>query len=312
MNSFLRFAFVFIVLAGGAGTASAEDPDILAWHKVMTRRPLPKKERCFTVTYPNTQWVEEACATPPRGIWRFAAAAQTADTPSAKVMSGPISTAIGSFDRVSLPDGRARDSTVYSLQINSEHFDTPLCDGAEERAKCKGWQQFMYIPNNSGFVQYWLLHYGPNCPEGWMSKKGGHCMRFGNCSVPPGNEPLSDLIHMSFGGTAVSSGEHVLTVGTPGHKLHACKAANILGLATAWRVAQFGVFGDENGHELELDGGTTLVVRTTVYNGTKKRPACVEMLVTGETHNLEFVPPCQSQGGEAPAIVFTLSNERHH
>lgn len=305
MKSFLRFAFVFILLTGGASEAWAEDPAILEWHKAMTRVPLPKRG-CFTVTYPKKKWVEEACATQVHRISRSAPVAGTASTPSAKVTSGHIATAIGSFDSVHLPSGSARDSLAYSLQLNSQHFDTRLCAG--KSALCKGWQQFIYIPDNSGFVQYWLLNYGPNCPENWTSVKGD-CTRTSNHGIPAGKERLSDLAHMSIGGTAVSDGEDVLTLVAAGHKLHACNSDNILGLAKGWRGAQFGVLGQDNGARLVFDPGTTLVVRTTVHNGTTDPPDCdTENPLTGETNNLQPAGPSCSYGGNAPAIVFSLSN----
>ena len=304
MKASVRFALVAILLTGCA-TRPVDRHAFLEWHRAMIRVPLPKKG-CFTGTYPKKEWVEVRCAAPidPRA-W------MTGNTmvlnPTAEVTSGLISTSIGSFEHAHLPGENT--TTSYSLQLNSQQFDSPAaCAGAEEPARCKGWQQFVYHPNNSGFIQYWLVNYGSRCPDGW-TRWIPHCYRFSTNMIPPGHEPLSDLIHLSLGGTAISGGEDILTLGTLRRRtLHAVNDDNILGLADGWRAAEFGVFGDGNGSQLKFNPGTTIDVKTSVDNGTTNAPNCVLKRETGEKHNLLLVEPCCSYGGEKPSIMFRLSN----
>ena len=300
-----RFACAFILLAGIASAVWAGDPPIGEWHRAMIRVRLPKKG-CFTVTYPHTKWVEEPCATQSPAL-RLVPASGTGGNPSAEVTSGLIWTAIGSFDKVTLPSGKARDSISYSLQLNSEHFKTPVCDGAKEPAKCEGWQQFVYHPDNSGFIQYWLINYGSPCPKDWFPVKND-CTSFSKNGIRRGKEPISDLRHMALAGTAFSDGEDVLVLLTNGRILHAVNSDDILHLGKGWRLAQFGVFGNGGGATFKFDPETTLVVRTTVLNGTMHRPECTRTRLIGEKNNLEVVLPCCPHGGIAPSIVFTLSN----
>src|SRR6266568_2762496 len=59
--------------------------------------------------------------------------------------SRAIASATGSFDVVNVTSETNLGSPdTYSLQLNSEYFDTPACAGAANPANCKGWQQFIY------------------------------------------------------------------------------------------------------------------------------------------------------------------------
>jgi hypothetical protein len=59
-----------------------------------------------------------------------------------------IYSAIGSFDKVDGVIGESGQLSgagplvddAFSLQVNTQKFDTPLCNG---RAGCQGWQQFI-------------------------------------------------------------------------------------------------------------------------------------------------------------------------
>ena len=332
MKSFLRFAFVFILLIGGAvGAQPVDHAKFLEWHKemidAMIKKPLPK-ERCFTVTYPRKEWAEEPCALPVNLDELFAVAPMvgnsTADdspagNPTAEVKSGRISKSIGSFDCVHLKVESTSED--YSLQLNSQEFATPLCKGAVNPDKCQGWQQFVYHPDQyGGFIQYWLLSYGhdcppketcpSNCPKGWQPW-GSDCYSFSKTRINGQHESISELAHLSVGGT-VTGGTDILTVGTARcGKLHVYSQDNILELGADWRGVEFGVFGNGGGAEATLHAGTTIVVRTSVDNKTTDPPDCrtPDRPFTGETNNLKLVPPCSTYGGQAPAIVFRLSNE---
>lgn len=322
-----RIALVAILLNGCAVATQPVDHDkFLAWHKEMIGVPLPPKKGCFKATYPKKDWLDEPCATSsgrrvPVGPGVWMTGNPTAGNPTAVVTSELISTSIGSFDSVEFTSENT--ATDYSLQLNSQFFDTPACAGAVDPDKCRGWQQFVYHPDNSGRIQYWLLHYGPECPKPndcrnttWCFVKPDHCTRFSENGIRPGNEPLSDLIHLSLGATAVSGGQDILTVGIARdgelHALHAFNEDKILSLADDWRAAEFGVFANSKVSQAQaaFDAGATIAVRTRVDNGTTNAPNCVLERFTGEKNNLGLVQPCcTTYGGDKPSIVFWMSND---
>jgi len=310
MKPFLRFAFVVVLLTGCAITQPVDKDKFLEFHRRMIHKPLSKKG-CFKAKYPIEQWIEDVCA-PPRllsAVGLIGLRAETAGNPMAEVTSGLISRSMGSFEGV-VPAGSGGDTTSYSLQLNSQPFDTPACAGAVDPSRCRGWQQFIYDPTSSGFIQYWLLDYGDSCPVNWNSWKHKDCYRTSRNSIPPGHEKLSELTDMSFGGAAEAGGMDTITLGTRSRGwVERMNDDGILDLGDGWRATEFGVFGESGGSQVKFGAGTTLVVKTLVDNETKNAPKCRMDLLTGETNNLQFVGPCCTYGGETPAIVFTLSND---
>jgi hypothetical protein len=97
-------------------------------------------------------------------------------------VSGLISTAEGEIISVTSgtteKDSLTTESDQFSLQLNSQHFTTPLCNGGN--AGCYGWQQFVFS-NQGGmglssqalaFIQYWLVNWGTTpCPGGCGSSR---------------------------------------------------------------------------------------------------------------------------------------------
>ncbi|HEY6137760.1 MAG TPA: hypothetical protein VI670_08350 [Thermoanaerobaculia bacterium] len=309
MKSFLRFAFVLILLTRGAVAQTPDRDEFLKFHKKMIHIPLPKKG-CFKATYPKQEWVEDVCVTTRPELFVVGPDAKAPGYRLAEVTSGRIFESIGSFDRVDLSSGSAdMSSTTYSLQLNTQQFDTPACLGAKNPSKCKGWQQFVYMPHWRGTIQYWLLDYESPCPTGWRPFRS-HCSRFSTLSIAHGDEPLRDLRHFSLGGKVECGGMDVLTLGTASrNEVKAMSEDSILNLACAWQGAEFGVFGEANGSTVEFNPGTTLAARVTVHNGTTSPPVCkAQDSLTGEKNDLEPVGPCCSYGGKDPAIVFRLSN----
>lgn len=169
-----------------------------SWRKTVLRVPLPKKG-CFAATYPETQWHEVTCKTPPRklyppkrpGMIRTETVGGAGPDFSA-VVTGHITEAEGSFDSMSgvtsectvacpgqvcpaNPSCTASTGNQYSLQLNSRPFTTSTCSASPIPASCRGWEQFVYSSTGfGGFIQYWLENYGPAgtaCP----SPQGASC-----------------------------------------------------------------------------------------------------------------------------------------
>ena len=285
-----------------------------SWRKSMSRTPTPKKG-CFTATYPDTTWQEVACTTaPPRPY--LPARGPRPDTVgngtdfSAQVTSGVISSADGSFVRVIGVTSESDDGSAntFSLQLNSSFFTTSVCNGAATPSSCLGWQQFVYTNSGAAFMQYWLLDYG-TCPGGW-NQYGSDCYKNSSAvSVPV--QTIANLAELVLTGTVVSGGTDTVALSTGSALYSAQGEDSVLNLAQGWQVAEFNIIGDGNASEANFNTGSTLVVKTSVENGTSNAPSCVEEGFTGETNNLTLVTSpavCCPIGGSSPAIVFTESN----
>src|SRR5260370_18438552 len=129
--------------------------ELETWGTMILRTPRPKKgEGCFVATYPETEWREVTCKTPPNklyppkrhGMIRTETVGGAGPDFSA-VVTGHITEAEGSFDSVS---GVTSECAVqcpsqvcpanpsctaptnqYSLQLNPKPFPTTTCSGSQ-------------------------------------------------------------------------------------------------------------------------------------------------------------------------------------
>jgi len=296
----------------------------------MTHIALPGKG-CFNASYPSTVWNEVTCVTAPQRPYRGAVAAARAPRSTvlgdgsagtnigpavigngadyaAQVTSGLISSATGSFKSVtgaqSESDGGSNNR--FSLQLNTEFFSTSVCKDAPD-ASCQGWQQFIYSNSGVAFVQYWLIGWGSPCPSGWNTS-GSDCWRNSTNSVGVPVQSITELADLRLTGTVSSGGQDTVYMTTSDGTVHAANQDSVLDLAKSWKLAEFNLFGDCCGSEANVNGGMTIVVQTSVENGTKNAPLCeADDGFTGETNNLSFSSACTATGGSAPAIEFTES-----
>ena len=336
----IRSAIVF------AGLLSSVSPPLIAqdpspalaqpgsretWHESMVRTALPK-EGCFKVSYPNTDWQEVPCTTPPSfPLPRTRVGGNSSDTVGgggsndfvAQVTSGLISTAEGSFLSVTPgitetgidPYTGQATANAFTLQLNTNTFTTPAISICAPKS-CNAWQQFVFdnysisgsTPTPAqAYMQYWLLGYGTQCPTGWSSYSGD-CYRNSRKSVSIPTQTLADLAQLSLSGTAVSGGVDMVTLMAPGDELYAMGADSVFGLSQEWLAAEFNIFGDLNSTEANLSSGSTIVVKVSVDNGTTDAPTYVQKSFTGETDNLTLVPPPCLYGGASPAMEFMETN----
>ena len=86
----------------------------------------------------------------------------------------------------------------------------------------------------------------------------------------------------------------------------------MLGLEQGWTEAEFNVFGNGNGSQVNFNTGTTFAVQTSMYNGTSFTPSCTQTSLTGEANNLSLSPSsspaCCPYSGYEPGIQFVESN----
>ncbi|MGA8807504.1 MAG: VWD domain-containing protein [Thermoanaerobaculia bacterium] len=329
MGSFFRYAFVFVLLSTAAIAAtpanapeqskqvnvgSQERRKLATWRRSVAKAlPQVKKTGCFTLVYPNTEWREAGCTTPPNRPYPPGSPQVVGNGTdfSAVVTSGLISTSEGSFDSMNVTSENDNgNANTYSLQLNTSFFSgSPACSGGS--GSCLAWEQFVYSTNCAcAFIQYWLINYSNPCPVGWNTF-APHCWKNSANGVTVPAQPLSNLPQLTLTGTAVSGGSDTIIMGTPGGNLNAVNSDNVVSLANGWTTSEFGVYGDGNGSGATFNAGATMAVRTSVDNGTANAPNCVLEGFTGETNNLNLIPPCCPYGGNGstlPAIVFWLSN----
>jgi VCBS repeat protein/FG-GAP repeat protein len=294
------------------------------WRMQMRHVPLPRTG-CFTVSHPSTEWQETPCTAaparpyPPRRGARPDTVGNGNDV-SAEVTSGLISEAIGSFDSVTGVTSESGNvngvpplvPNTFSLQLNTNFFTTSVCNGAANPSACVGWQQFVYSNSGIAFVQYWLIRYNATCPAGWFTNTtstGNDCYTNGSNGTSVPTQTITNLGNLALTGQANAGGMDTLIMGVGSTLYSAQNADSILNLAQGWQAAEFNIVGDCCGSQAVFNSGSTIVVRTSVDNGSPSAPSCLGEGFTGETNNLYFVqasavPPRES----LPAVVFTQSS----
>jgi hypothetical protein len=217
---------------------------------------------------------------------------------------------------------------AYALQLNTNPFMTTTCSGSPSPSTCQGFEQFVYDSSGSGFIQYWLQNYGPggtSCPtprsakcaegiqsDGWCpypipGDSNLYCVINAEQSASPPPEPINSLQQLKVTGfmAGVTGSDDSITVwdGNTNQLYSAFGNNYFLDLGKYWQDAEFNVFGDGNGDQAVFNTGSTIVVRTNVYSGTRSAPACYGQSFTAETNNLN-TGACCAFGGTSPEIAF--------
>jgi hypothetical protein len=207
-----------VAKAAPAAVGAAPQPtaaELESWRREILNTPRPNG--CFTAVYPDKHWREVPCKTPPHRLYppprsglgiRNQVGGRIYSDFSAVAPSNHISEAHGSFDfansvwsecAVQCPNGVCptnpsctnEPANSYSLQLNTNPFaGTQACNGSPNKNApppntCRGWEQFVYSTfGPGGFIQYWLLAYGPSgtsCPTprsascGFGAESDGWC-----------------------------------------------------------------------------------------------------------------------------------------
>ena len=316
-----------------------------AWRKSMVKTDLPGKG-CFTTSYPDTAWHEIPCSTAkpfppqPRQVGRSGGSAPiVGGTPTddwSAGTSGLYTFAEGTFNSVTpgiseasgAPPGTSGAiANSFSLQINSNTFTnsltTPLCAGAASPSLCQGWEQFVFQNNLPPSyctacvsVWYWLVPYGsPNCPTGWTPDVGDCYISSTLAPVPL--LTITPLPTMTLTGK-ISGGIDTVILDN-NTSLTATSSDSTLDLDQNWNTTEFNVFGGGGGGEgffvepSATSPGTTIVVKTSVDDGTTNPPKCTSASFTGESNNLNLGMCCPygSTSPNLPNIQFMETNAGH-
>jgi von Willebrand factor type D domain len=296
-----------------------------AWRQSMQELRVPHAG-CFKARFPRVGWRDVSCVAPPRLPYppKRGHRAFTVGNGNdfAGRVSGPVmSAAEGSFDSVTgvtsetgqVGGAGGQVANIYSLQLNTDFFTTSVCGGSPNPG-CRGWEQFLYSSNAQAiFIQYWLIRYNATCPAGWNTfmfsgSTDTYCWRNGAGAATVARQPITNLINLRLGGSANVSGNDTVTMWVGSTATAASNLGSMLNLGAAWRDAEFTIVGDCCSSQANFNAGSTIVVRTTVHNGTTNAPTCVLEGFTGETNNLNLVGTAAVGTGPSPAVVSTQSN----
>lgn len=325
--------------AQAAATQRPTEVERESWRRTILKTPRPKPG-CFTASYPETEWREVRCKTPPHKLYPPKHGIRPdivgRGTGFSAEVTGHISESEGSFDSVTGVTSESSSNgtaNAYSLQLNTEPFTTQTCNGSPDPGKCFGWEQFVYSSTSGdGFIQYWLLNYGPGgtaCPtprgascvqgesesDGWCPFTTGgkvYCVVNAMNSAPAPSEPITSLGQLKLTGAAagVAGAANDSIAVTVGGTPYTASGNNYFpDLGSQWQEVEFNVFGDGDGDQANFNSGSTIVVRAGVASGTTSGPGCAAKGFTGETNNLTLdnTPPAASVGA-LPALVFSESN----
>jgi hypothetical protein len=245
-----------------------------------------------------------------------------------------ISMVEGSFPMVAGVSGEVDSAgggvNSWTLQLNSQNFVTQACSGAS--GACKGWVQFTYQNLGSaagfGFIESWLMNFGPkppypqpdNCPPPFSHFGNGYdCVTETPAFTVAGGIPITNLANLTLYGSAYLGGSDTAILSTGDGQLYSASQSDSLtapgiplALAAHWNLAEFNVFGEGNGSSAILQSpvGVSVVVENnvTMSDGTPGAPTCVSGGPTLEGNNLKVVPnSCCAVPGTG-SLMFTESN----
>lgn len=310
------------------------------WRKSLLAKPKPKKG-CFTSTYPDIEWKEEACKEPPHKLYpprnggstRVETVGGNSGDFSAQV-TGHITQAEGAFDSVTTTGESDSNGNAnsYSLQINTDFFPTSTCAGSVNGASCNGWEQFVYESGGGGFIQYWLIDWAPansTCPAPQSAHcDGSHSFTDGWCPFQIGastdcvvnatngvSAPVTTAINLHqivVNGAAAGvngNADDSVFVSVNGTVHSSTGDSRFPDLGSQWGIAEFNVFGNGSGDAANFNPNTTLVVRTSVDSGTSAGPNCDFQSFTAETNNLILTSTTEVPATtHFPSLIFTESN----
>jgi hypothetical protein len=309
-------------MARAAGPSHDADAQARAsWSAAMAEKPAPSKG-CFTASYPSRIWRQVACTAAParRFLPRSGLAGLTVgdgNDYAAAAVDGLLSETIGAFPTVKgvKSETGMAGANDYSLQLNSQFYTTKACDHASDPSQCLGWQQFVYSSNpNSdgtgyGFMQYWLINYGSNCPTTgsvtWMSYRED-CYANSNAVLVP-LQDITKLKYLKVTGKAVSKGVDTFTLTTESDAYSVTGDDSVVYLAKSWNASEFNVIGDGDGSEADFNNGASVTVKISLKDGLKTAPDCESGAgTTAETNNLEL-GSCKASAS-SNSVEFTESD----
>ena len=184
-------------------------------------------------------------------------------------------------------------ANTFSLQLNSNFFsNSPSCDGAATPTNCTGLGAVRLL-------EFRLLDHAILADQLQQHVSRGLVRLFSDCytngtnsaSIP--SQTIANLGNLSLMGEAISGGMDTVVLST-GTTLYAAQNPDsAVYLAQGWTAAEFNIFGDCCGTRPIFNNGASVVVRTSVNNGSSSAAQCLAGGFTGETNNLYFNPAAE-------------------
>lgn len=297
-----------------------------SWSETMMTEHVPSPG-CSKATVPVEKWVSIPCSAVPVQGWYTPRRTDKGAAAGAREVAafvqpkggrpGTIRRVEGAFSDAKVAgevnatrDGKITPGAgVFSLQLNTNTFATPMCKGSAN-PDCRGWEQFI-LSNDPGsaagqlFIQYWLLHFGSPCPGMW-TPSGSDCV-FTTQAVEVKLLTLKQLNNVILSAKVEDNGTDTVVLNQPGSELFAFNSDSRLELAPNWTTAQFNVFGDKAGRQAMFSPGSWLMgdVRVDAESDGDVVPIVVSL--SGETNSLtQLTPGCRRAG--IPGVSFKESN----
>jgi hypothetical protein len=307
-----------LVAASGVVASPADRAALAAnWRDAIAHVPAPDDGGCHTARYPSLAWTKVECVEAPdipfipmRG--HDGGARTVGDGHDYAIQTkSRIASAVGSFPMVKgvtseTGEGKAN---AYTLQLNSEFYNGPVCAGAKVPSQCLSWLQYVYYTNGKkgvAFMQYWLIHWNTTCPAKWHTFSGD-CYKNSH-AVAAAQAPITDLAQLAITGSAVKDGLDTSIFTDGANAYQTTGKDRVVDLASAWNGAEFNVIGPGSGSEADFNTGSKMTVQIAVDDGSTKKPVCLpDAGTTGETNNLNL-GTCKAKAGDTPYISFVQSN----
>lgn len=317
-------------------TSHGSDPLSAAhanWREQMRHIEAPDKG-CFHAAYPNLNWEKDECRNaPPRAhllgrrptddelevagnqhdyvAWTSALIRGVNGTFQTSDVTSEQSVGVAEYGYKGI-----LGPNEYTLQINTNnHMYTSACGSSSD---CKVWQQFIYGTDYvySGqaevFIQYWLLNYGGDCPDGWTQAPGAlgnDCVTNSVMEDAP-DFPITYLDELTFQADASPGGNDAAFIAFGGWAWIISESDSVLDISSVWNKVEFNVFGDGGGSQAAFNTGAVILPQLSfvLAGGNTSAPTCLsDTGTTGESNNLDLIG-CWSAGGSYPTYWFMEGN----
>lgn len=300
--------------------ATRTSQSLTLWRDYLKQSRVPRNG-CFTVSYPSTRWRQIPCKVGP--LRPYTVGGPSGDFEARAPRGALVHLAEGSFPSVlgvtAESDSMKGGPNEYSVQLNTNRFDTPACKNAT-LPNCQGWQQFIFSSDDGRLsMQYWLVNFGGNCPQGWVSDSArapNSCFQNSLNQLPlvafatgPVSGSWSKLSEYFMIASATAERDTLIMVDNErGVAKSISNSDFVLGLASGWTDAEFNIFGLCCGSQANFNPGSTITIAVSVDVGSFMAPTCPNASFTAETNNLTMSnPDILGPPQQWPRMQFTQS-----
>ncbi len=274
---------------------------------------IPPNDPCYFISFPNLTYVPTVCIQLNETFSPISRmSAQPHPSPPHRHVNNYIihfptpnfASVTGAFDTEKLTSVESnREYNSYSIQLNTnDTLTAPLSQGSY----CRGWQQFVYVPKhehplcNHGclFIEYWMIHYLYDCPNGWASVSPNPCFITSRSatSTPSITAANLDVTHLNVTFMRDTRTKKNLTVLSLYNKhlntsYYYRTDFDPFSLQSQWKSLEFTIVGNSNGQKAYFNYGATINFELNVYTTEKptKLPTLSHGTYTDETNNLTLI-----------------------